>query len=92
MRGIDLQHYPTDEEFDIMAPQLIDESLLLAVQLGIDASFWIEKKEERHKIAHINRMVLQRWREDHPGKPKMEDLAQALCNIGINIEILFSDI
>jgi hypothetical protein len=36
-----------------------------------------------HKIVNINRKILGAWRDGHPGKPKIRELAQALSNIGI---------
>jgi hypothetical protein len=39
-------------------------------------------KDDGHKIGNINRKILGAWRDGHPGKPKIRELAQALSNIG----------
>ena len=35
-------------------------------------------KYDGHKIVNINRKILGAWRDGHPGKPKIRELAQAL--------------
>jgi len=85
-----LEKEPTDKDLDLLATHVIEESLLFAVQLSIDASFWIQMKDDGHKIVNINRKILGAWRDEHPGKPKIRELAQALSNIGISIDVLLS--
>jgi hypothetical protein len=60
--------------------------------LGIEASVWLELKEDCHKIVDINRSILYKWRNEHPGKAKRRELAQALCNIDMNIDAILSDV
>jgi hypothetical protein len=59
--------------------------------LGIEASFWLELKEDSHKIVNINRSILYKWRNEHPGKAKCRELAQALCNVDMNIDAILSE-
>ena len=73
-----LEKEPTDKDLDLLATHVIEESLLFAVQLSIDASYWIQMKDDGHKIVNINRQILGAWRDGHPGKPKIRELAQAL--------------
>ena len=73
-----LEMEPTDKDLDLLATHVIEESLLFAVQLSIDASCWIQMKDDGHKIVNINRQILGAWRDGHPGKPKIRELAQAL--------------
>ena len=73
-----LEKEPTDKDLDLLATHVIEESLLFAVHLSIDASCWIQMKDDGHKIVNINRNILGAWRDGHPGKPKIRELAQAL--------------
>ena len=73
-----LEKEPTDKDLDLLATHVIEESLLFAVQLSIDASCWIQMKDDGHKIVNINRKILGAWRDGHPGKPKIRELAQVL--------------
>jgi hypothetical protein len=45
-----LEQPPTDRDIDRIATQVIKNSLLFSVHLGIEASFWLELKEDSHKI------------------------------------------
>jgi hypothetical protein len=38
-----------------------------------------------------NRSILYKWRNEHPGKAKCRELAQALCNVDMNIDAILSD-
>jgi hypothetical protein len=87
-----LEQRPTDRDIDRIATQVIKSSLLLSVHLGIAASVWLELKEDCHKIVDINRSILYTWRNEHPGKAKCRELAQALCNIDMNIDDILSDV
>ena len=87
-----LEQPPTDRDIDQIATQVIKSSLLLSVHLGIEASVWLELKEDCHKIVNINKSILYKWRDGHPGKAKRRELAQALCNVDMNIDALLPDI
>ena len=87
-----LEQPPTDRDIDRIATRVIEKSLLLSVHLGIRASKWFELKEECNKIVHINRRILYKWRNEHPGRAKYRELAQALCNIDMNIDTILSDV
>jgi hypothetical protein len=87
-----LEKPPTDRDIDRIATQVIKSSLLLSVHLEIEASFWLELKEDCHKIVDINRRILRKWRKEHPGRAKCRELAQALCNVGMNIDAILSDV
>ena len=87
-----LEQPPTDRDIDRIATQVIKSSLLLSVHLGIEASVWLELKEDCHKTVDINRSILYTWRNEHPGKAKCRELAQALCNIDMNIDDILSDV
>jgi hypothetical protein len=78
---------PTDRDIDRIATQVIKNSLLLSVHLGIEASVWLELKEDCHKIVDINRSILYKWRNEHPGKAKCRELAQALCNVDMKASL-----
>ena len=86
-----LDREPTDKELDTLANHVIDESLHMSVQLGIDADGWLKLKADGNSIVKINRDILGKWRNEHPGKPKIRELAQALCNVGISIDALLSE-
>jgi hypothetical protein len=86
-----LEQAPTDRDIERVASQVITSSLLLSVHLGIEASVWLELKEDCHKIVHINRSILYKWRNEHPGKAKCRELVQALCNVDMNIDAILSD-
>ena len=62
------------------------------MELGLDASFWMSMKSDGCKIIDINRAVLWKWRDEHPGISKFEELAQALTNVGISITAIFPDL
>jgi hypothetical protein len=81
----------TDREIEQIASQVIRSSLLLSVHLGIKASVWLELKEDCHKIVDVNRSILYKWRNEHPGKAKCRELAQTLCNVDMNIDAILSD-
>jgi hypothetical protein len=83
---------PTDRDIDRIATQVIKSSLLFSVHLGIEASFWLELKEDSHKIVNINRSILYKWRNEHHGQAKCRELAQALCNVDVNIDAILSDV
>jgi hypothetical protein len=87
-----LEQPPTDRDIDRIATQVIKSSLLLSVHLGIEASVWLELKEDCHKIVDINRRILYKWRKEHPGRAKCRELAQALCNVDMNIDAILSDV
>jgi hypothetical protein len=87
-----LEQPPTDKDIDRIATQVIKSSLLLSVHLGIEASVWLELKEDCHTIVNINRSILYKWRNEHPGKAKCRELAQALCNVDMNINAILSDV
>jgi hypothetical protein len=53
---------------------------LLSVHLGIEASVWLELKEDCHKIVDINRSILYKWRNEHPGKAKCRNRRQKITN------------
>ena len=86
-----LEQPPTDRDIDRIATQVIKSSLLLSVHLGIEDSIWLELKEDCHKIVNINRSILYKWRNEHPGKAKCRELAQALCNVDMNIDAILFD-
>ena len=65
---------------------------MLSIHLGIEASVWLGLKEVYDNIVHINRCILYKWRKEHPGKAKCRELAQALCNVDINIDAILSDV
>ena len=71
---------------------MINISLFLSVHLGIEASVWLELKEDCQKIVDINRSILYKWRNEHPGKAKCRELAQALCNVDKNTDAILSDV
>ena len=77
---------------DAIASEVIYESLLLSVQLGHKASFWLDMIQQRYKIVHINREVLGKWREKHFAQNGIRDLAQAMNNVGLNITAFFTDV
>jgi hypothetical protein len=87
-----LEQPPTDRDIDRIATQVIKSSLLLSVHLGTEASVWLELKEDCHKIVDINRRILYKWRKEHPGRAKCRQLAQALCNVDMNIDAILSDV
>jgi hypothetical protein len=87
-----LEQPPTDRDIDRIATQVIKDSLLLSVHLGIEASVWLELKENCHKIVDISRRILYKWRNEHPGRAKCRELAQALCNIDMNIDAILSNV
>ena len=87
-----LEQPPTDRDIDRIATQVIKYSLLLSVHLGIEASVWLELKENYHKIVDISRRILYKWRNEHPGRAKCRELAQALCNIDMNIDAILSNV
>ena len=87
-----LEKPPTDRDIDQIATQVIRSSLLLSVHLGIEASVWLQLREDCHKIVHINRSILYKWRDEHPGKAKCRELAQALCNVDMNIDAILCDV
>jgi hypothetical protein len=87
-----LEQPPTDRDIDRIATQVIKNSLLLSVHLGIEVSFWLELKEDSHKIVNINGSMQYKWRNEHPGKAKCRELAQALCNVDMNIGAILSDV
>jgi hypothetical protein len=87
-----LEQPPTDRDINRIATQVIKSSLLFSVHLGIEASFWLELKEDSHTIVNINRSILYKWRNEHPGKAKCRELAQALCNVDMNIDAILSDV
>ena len=86
-----LEQPPTDRDIDQIATQVIKRSLLLSVHLGTKASVWLALKEVSDNIVHINRCILYTWRDEHPGKAKCRELAQALCNVDMNIDAILSD-
>ena len=86
-----LKQAPTDRDIDRIASQVLNGTLLLSVHLGIEASVWLKLKEDCHKIVHINRSILYKWRNEHHGKAKCRELAQALCNVDMNIDAILSD-
>lgn len=86
-----LGKFPTDRILDTIATEIIHDSLIFSVQLGYDASLWLGMKDDRYKIVDINREVLYKWRQEHCGKDQMGDLAQALCNIDVNISAILQD-
>ena len=86
-----LKMYPSDKILDSIACRVIHDSLLLSVQLGHEASFWIEMKDNRYKMVEINRQVLGTWRSKYSGGNIMRDLAQALCNVDIDITAVLPD-
>jgi hypothetical protein len=86
-----LEQPPTDRDIDAIASQVLGSSLLLSVHLGIKASVWFALKEDCHNIVHINRRILYKWKDEHPGKAKCRELAQALCNVDMNIDAILSD-
>ena len=87
-----MEQPPTDRDIDRIATQVIKSSLLLSVHLGIETSVWLELKEDCHKIVNTNRSILYKWRNEHPGKAKCRELAQALCNIDMNIDAILTDV
>ena len=76
---------PTDLDIDKIATHAIEESLMLCVNLSIDVNEWLQMKDSNGKIVDINRTILHKWKKEHPGKPKLKELAQALSNVSINI-------
>lgn len=82
--------YPSDLILDLVAKQVIDESLLFCVYLGIEPSFWIELKKKGHIIVDINREVLFRWRRYISEVNKMEDIVKAWFSVDKNIEDLLT--
>jgi hypothetical protein len=86
-----LEQPPTDQDIDAISSQVIRSSLLLSVHLGIKASVWLELKEDCHKIVDVNRSIMYKWRNEHPGKAKCREVAQTLCNVDMNIDTILSD-
>ena len=86
-----LEQPPTDQDIDAIASQVIRSSLLLSVHLGIKASVWLALKEDCSNIVHANRRILKKWKKEHPGKATRRELAQALCNVDMNIDAILSD-
>lgn len=82
---------PTDQLLDCIATEAITESLFLSIELGQSASSWLQMKDDKEKIVKINRTMLMEWRSAHPRKDQMKDLAQALCNVGLNITSFVQD-
>jgi hypothetical protein len=86
-----LEQPPTDQDIYAIASQVIRRSLLFSVHLGIKASVWLALKEDCHKIVDVNRSILYKWKDEHPGRANCRELAQALCNIDMNIDAILSD-
>jgi hypothetical protein len=40
----------------------------------------------------LYRSILYKWRNEHPGKAKCRELAQALCNVDMNIDAILADV
>jgi hypothetical protein len=86
-----LEQPPTDQDINAIASQVIRSSLLFSVHLGIKASVWLALKEDCHKIVDVNRSILYKWKDEHPGKATCRELAQTLCNVDMNIHAILSD-